>query len=94
MGRILRNFVAGEYVASGRTWDKIGPVDGAVIVWAHGTDDGLADRAASTFAGPSATGAGIAVQQVPHPHLRIEIQAVAHFADREMNALGRKGVGG
>ena len=43
--RILRNFVAGEFVESGRTWDKIGPVDGAVIARVHEADAGLVDRA-------------------------------------------------
>ena len=91
MGRILRNFVAGEFVASGPTWDKIGPVDGAVIARVHEADAGLVDRAVSTFTGWSATGAGIAVQQLPH--LLIEIQGVARVPDHDMKACGREGVG-
>jgi len=47
VGRILRNFVAGAFVESGRTWDKIGPVGNAVIARVYEVDAGLVDRAVS-----------------------------------------------
>ncbi len=44
--RIVRNFVAGEFVeADGTLWDKINPVDGSIGARVHEADRELVDRA-------------------------------------------------
>ncbi|SEB23515.1 2-hydroxymuconic semialdehyde dehydrogenase [Variovorax sp. YR216] len=41
----LRNYVDGEFIASGKTFDNISPLDGRVLASVHEADDALVDRA-------------------------------------------------
>lgn len=43
--RELRNFVGGEFVASGNVFDNVTPVDGTLLSRVHEADRGLVDRA-------------------------------------------------
>lgn len=41
----LRNYVDGEFVATGRCFDNVSPIDGRVLAQVHEADDALVDRA-------------------------------------------------
>jgi aminomuconate-semialdehyde/2-hydroxymuconate-6-semialdehyde dehydrogenase len=41
----IRNFVGGEFVETGRTWEKVNPVDGSLVGTVHEADAVLVDRA-------------------------------------------------
>ena len=41
----LRNYVDGEFVETGRTFDNVSPIDGSVLAKVHEADAALVDRA-------------------------------------------------
>ena len=43
--RELKNFVGGEFVASGETFENVTPVDGTLISLVHAADEAIVDRA-------------------------------------------------
>ncbi|MEO8887876.1 MAG: 2-hydroxymuconic semialdehyde dehydrogenase [Jatrophihabitantaceae bacterium] len=45
MAQTIANFVGGEFVPTGSTWDKLSPVDGSVVAHVHEADAALVDRA-------------------------------------------------